>query len=325
MRIKFVCLLSLVCWTITGMAQERNTSEFIPGEQEIFIDSLKGERPGEFPSRWGLQSGTAEIMTFEHHPLIGFTASQTEIYPLFKKTDYLPEQFTLELEVYFHNLGNEGYTLFFNGRKFNFRINRDGIKTATDYVRRPQETLSGWRKVEVSFNQRALKIYYQGERLVNIPQLPERPTRLSLQALSHGARTQKYAMVRNIRIAKGGVPLYDRLIADGKLEVNAIHFDYNTATLQSASLPVIERLADMLRTHAEVRLGIEGHTDSDGEADFNQQLSEKRAEAVRDALTARQIPADRLTTKGWGESRPIADNDSPEGKALNRRVTFLLL
>ena len=68
---------------------------------------------------------------------------------------------------------------------------------------------------------------------------------------------------------------------------------------------------------------IEGHTDSDGEKGFNQELSEKRAAAVKDVLVESGIASSCLKTKGYGESRPVDYNSTPEGKANNRRVEFV--
>ena len=79
----------------------------------------------------------------------------------------------------------------------------------------------------------------------------------------------------------------------------------------------------MLSEHADVKVSIEGHTDSDGDADLNLKLSEERALTVMKQLESMGISADRLTSKGYGESKPFGPNDSPEGKAANRRVEFL--
>ncbi|MEZ4995502.1 MAG: OmpA family protein [Saprospiraceae bacterium] len=319
-------LLAGLFGSVYLFGQERKRTEFIPGKQEIFIDSLKHELLGEFPSRWDLRRGSAEIMRFENGNVIGITAGQTDIIPLMEEKDYLPERFTIELEVYFHNYGNEGYTIKFNDdNRYYFRINVDGISNRDGHVRRPKKDPVGWRKVEVSFNKRVLKVYYEGERLLNIPNMADRPTRMSIVALGHGASMEKYAMIRNIRIAEGGVPLYDRLITDGKLEMSNIHFDYNEARIKATSLPVIRSIAEMLLEHPDIRISIEGHTDSDGEADFNQRLSEQRAESVKAALVDLKVLQGRLLTKGWGESQPIADNQTDAGKAENRRVTFRML
>ena len=86
---------------------------------------------------------------------------------------------------------------------------------------------------------------------------------------------------------------------------------------------VINEIYELMIQHEEIKFSIEGHTDSDGEADFNQNLSEGRADAVKNLLVTMGIDAKRLTAKGHGESKPIGSNDTAEGKAANRRVEFI--
>lgn len=85
----------------------------------------------------------------------------------------------------------------------------------------------------------------------------------------------------------------------------------------------INYVAEMMKKHSELSFIIEGHTDSDGQDDFNQKLSEQRANTVKNTLVELGIDASRLTCAGYGESRPVSDNTTPEGKAANRRVEFV--
>ncbi len=303
--------------------QERKASDFIPGERIIFIDTLKRELMGEFPSKWDLKSGNVEVMKFEDKNVIGFTGGGT-IFPLIDKKEYLPEQFTVEFDCYFHNYGNEAYTVVFDKPSENITVRRDGIY-GRSINRAKEKNVNGWRHIAISFNRRSLKVYYNGERLYNKPNVKERPTSLSIKALRGGASKGKYAMIKNIRIAEGGVPLYDRLITEGKFVTNDIHFEYNKADLKSESWRTIFNVADMMKLHTDVNLRIEGHTDGDGSETYNMDLSQKRANAVMDALVKEGISRSRLSAKGFGESKPIASNSTNEGKALNRRVEFILV
>ena len=133
----------------------------------------------------------------------------------------------------------------------------------------------------------------------------------------------KQALIKNIRIAKGSKKLYDRIVADGKFVTRGILFDVNKATIKPESMGVINEIVKMMKAHEDLKLRIEGHTDSDGEKSFNQDLSEKRAAAVKDVLVESGIASSRLKTKGYGESKPVNDNSTPEGKANNRRVEFV--
>ncbi|WP_250453199.1 OmpA family protein [Caballeronia sp. ATUFL_M2_KS44] len=100
-------------------------------------------------------------------------------------------------------------------------------------------------------------------------------------------------------------------------------FDSDEATIRQGSLPALDRAATVLKRSMRPVL-IEGHTDNDGPLAYNQSLSQARAEAVARALIARGVPAERLTTKGMAYLRPIASNDTPQGRALNRRVELLV-
>ena len=101
-----------------------------------------------------------------------------------------------------------------------------------------------------------------------------------------------------------------------------IHFLTGSAELYEASKAGLDRLAEALLRHPSLRLEVGGHTDAVGKDEDNLALSERRAKAVYDYLILRGISADRLTYRGYGETRPIATNDTPEGRAQNRRTTL---
>jgi len=105
-----------------------------------------------------------------------------------------------------------------------------------------------------------------------------------------------------------------------------IYFDDDGDTIRAVSGPVLDQLAEIIRTLGPgVKVVVEGHTDDSGNAAYNLDLSHRRARAVVTYLKARGVPADRLDATGHGAARPLAPNDSPEGRALNRRVEFLLV
>ena len=95
--------------------------------------------------------------------------------------------------------------------------------------------------------------------------------------------------------------------------------------IQPSQYPALDGVAEVLKLNPELRIRIDGHTDSSGTAAFNQTLSEQRAEAVRDYLEEAGIDANRLETRGFGMSAPVADNDTPEGMASNRRCQLTIL
>lgn len=105
-----------------------------------------------------------------------------------------------------------------------------------------------------------------------------------------------------------------------------IQFAFNAAEILPASDGLLTEVANAIKEHAEIKkVAIHGHTDSDGEPSYNQELSQRRATAVLNWLKAHGVDGARLESKGFGESKPIAENDTPEGKEKNRRVEFLIV
>lgn len=103
-----------------------------------------------------------------------------------------------------------------------------------------------------------------------------------------------------------------------------VQFAFNSAEITGVAFQEMLGLLRFLREHPSTSAVIEGHTDSRGEADYNQQLSERRAQAVVEALSNSGIGRDRLTARGYGESKPVASNETEDGRAQNRRVTVVV-
>src|SRR3989344_1480153 len=97
-------------------------------------------------------------------------------------------------------------------------------------------------------------------------------------------------------------------------------FAFNKAELSAQAGPRLDKLANFLKQFPDRKLLIEGYTDSVGSDSYNQDLSDRRAQAVRDALVQRGVDTSRITARGYGKAHPVADNASPEGRAMNRRV-----
>lgn len=104
-----------------------------------------------------------------------------------------------------------------------------------------------------------------------------------------------------------------------------LHFKSGGSTIESSSYPMLSEVASYLKRKKDTNICIEGHTDDEGSATANLQLSQKRAEAVRNFLIKEGVPALRITTKGYGETKPIADNTTPEGRAKNRRTEIQIV
>lgn len=103
------------------------------------------------------------------------------------------------------------------------------------------------------------------------------------------------------------------------------YFDYNKSTIRPESRESLSKIAGVLKEYPKVRVQVEGHTDSIASEQYNQALSERRANAVRDTLIEFGVAPERIEAVGYGESRPVAPNDTPEGRADNRRTEFTIL
>jgi outer membrane protein OmpA-like peptidoglycan-associated protein len=129
--------------------------------------------------------------------------------------------------------------------------------------------------------------------------------------------------ITNVRIAKGAVPLYDRMMTDGKFITYGITFDVGKSVIKPESMGEINRIVTLMKDNPDLKFSVEGHTDATGNAASNQTLSEARSKAIVDKLVEMGIAKDRLQSAGKGQNNPIADNSTDEGRAKNRRVEFV--
>jgi OOP family OmpA-OmpF porin len=117
-----------------------------------------------------------------------------------------------------------------------------------------------------------------------------------------------------------GTPKGAKVDSRGCWVLRNLHFDLDKSEIKPESYPVLDEAVKVLKENPGLRVEIEGHTDSQGSAAYNQGLSERRADAVMRYMTGKGIDSSRLSTKGFGLTRPVADNATAEGRALNRRV-----
>lgn len=307
--------------------------DFIPGDKIIFEDNLQSEELGEFPSRWDLHSGNVEIARFGEEKVINLVDHGSEIFPLMNKENWLPEIFTVEFDAYYtspydyyeirlwnpgtgHNNEVNGELEYIYIYPFRAYMGSKGTQLDED----PEKNSDTWKHIALAFNKRSLKLYLDENRMINIPNVGGKPTGLSIVTRK---KSESKAMIKNIRIAEGGKKIYDRVMSEGKIITHGITFEVNKAVIKPESMGTINEIAKLMKENADINFSIEGHTDSDGAEDANQSLSEKRAEAVMHAMVEAGVDASRLTSKGWGETMPMDANETPEGKANNRRVEFL--
>lgn len=128
------------------------------------------------------------------------------------------------------------------------------------------------------------------------------------------------------RIAAPDGEVVERMLLDhGLFRTLALQFEFDRSTLLPIAEPTLDAIADVLRRHPELQLEIGGHTDDTGAAAYNRQLSQQRAEAVRESLLRRGAEPERLSAVGYGEDAPLLPNTSQTHRVLNRRVEFRLL
>ena len=313
-------------------------SDFVPGDEIFFEDLMDNEQMGEFPSMWDLKKGSAEIaMVNGKKAIVRDPGTATDIRPLMKEmNNYLPEKFTLEMDIRLQpRPGNQWYRMYFydaSGREvmeieFDNRVNYTlywrYTSTSGETVRgesKPAIDFEGWHHFAFSFNQRAFKIYLNGIRQGNIPNMVQPATFLysdfPMNSASGGALT-------NVRFAKGAVPLYDRMMSAGKFITYGITFDIGKSNIKPESMGEINRIVTLMTENPDLKFSVEGHTDNTGNAASNQTLSEARSKAIADKLTELGIASNRLASAGKGQNNPIADNATDEGRAKNRRVEFV--
>lgn len=108
------------------------------------------------------------------------------------------------------------------------------------------------------------------------------------------------------------------------VSLDGAHFDFDKATLKPEGMAKLDEAATVMTENASLTVGVEGHTDSVGSDAYNQKLSERRAQAAVDYLVSKGVDAARLQPTGYGESKPVASNDTAEGRAQNRRVDLVV-
>jgi outer membrane protein OmpA-like peptidoglycan-associated protein len=324
--------------------------DFVPGDRVLFYDDFEDEYVGNVPRRFDFKNGVMEVVESGGTQMLRISDNSAFALPL---PEDLPERFTIEFDAYSGDdwnsivlgtgpLKNEGgdYGCFHGGIEGHeaaiFKLGsffETGVvsKTGGSSAQQQNAHEQGIVPVRISVDGSYVKMYVGENRVANVPNADvQRTNRVLVMACGELAAEDDGSrgpiLIDNIRVAAGGrESMYEKLSADGRMALGGLLFDTGSATLRPESTPTLQDLARTMERHGDLRVRIEGHTDSTGDAEANRRLSEQRAQSVRAYLTANGLDGSRIEAQGFGADNPVADNGTPEGRQTNRRVELVRL
>jgi OmpA-OmpF porin, OOP family len=305
--------------------------EFIPGEKTIFYDDFSDMPPGEPPPHWKLRGPAAELRMGVGLRELWFptTGDETE---LTSGHVTIPKNFTFEVVV----APNPAYQSHFDwefqtatddnvlklhmeggGGYGTFPVNAE----AGEDIGQADPKVDQSKPIHVALwmQDGRLRVYENGERVIDANQVELK------QPIDHiHLETTGPIGFRSVRIAESAPDPAAVLAGSGKFVTHGIYFDTDSDVLKPESAPVIKAISNALYKNPGIKVEIDGYTDSTGDAAHNLDLSKRRAQAVMKVLVSQfGIDQSRLRSNGFGAAKPIASNDTAEGRAENRRVEFV--
>ena len=316
-----------------------NNYDFVPGDTVLFEDHFTDDQDGEFPSHWNLTKGQAVLNKMGDDLALMITdGNYAHVLPLMKTQSYFTDNFTVEYDIYangsypakvyyYQNPGQQGPNFNINISSIATEYNIYGIDGATDLASNMPPDIGGknfenkWHHIAVACKKQQLKVYVDQYRVLVVPHLPFAPVNIDIEGI--GDHT-KPIIIKNLRLAKGGnMNMLGKKFTDAKIITHGINFDVDKATIKPESMGTLNMIAQVLKDNPDLKFEVDGHTDNSGTAAHNLTLSQQRADAVITQLVSMGVDAGRITGKGFGDTKPIDDNNSLEGKANNRRVEFV--
>lgn len=342
--------------TIVNPSQETQVSlqafskyDFVPGEKVILFDDFSQDAIGDFPALW-TANAAGEINTLNIAPGHWLNLNSTDgNYFLLKKIDF-PKNFIIEFDIVPKKTGgriaaglllygedkmkemdvnphpgNSGIMISIEKANWNtwgYKSGESNMITGSSTVN-PVET-EKLNHVIIWVQNRRVRIYHKSAKVLDMPTNLYDGTQLNRLCfrLSRGASCGSY--ISNLRITDASPDMRSKLLTEGKLVSYGIYFDVNKDVVKPESYGTLKNIADVLTENPSVKIKIIGHTDADGADAANLDLSKRRAASVKNELVKTfGIDAGRIETDGKGEVQPVAPNDTPSNKALNRRVEFI--
>lgn len=323
--------------------------DFVTGDKVILYEDFSQDAIGDFPALWTTnKSGEINTLNIAQGNWLNLNATEGNWWFL-KPIDF-PKNFIVEFDVVPKKEGGRyavGVTLY-GESSFKEMSDPNSCKTGlvvavskygweTEGLKSGQPKITGNSQLNpvseekvnhviIWVQNRRVRIYHAGEKVLDMPTNLYEDSKFSRLAfeLYRGASCGSY--VTNIKITSAAPDTRNKLLTEGKLVTYGIYFDVNKDIVKPESYGTLNDIAKTLNEVPEVKVKIVGHTDSDGKDADNLDLSKRRAIAVKNELVKSfGVNGDRLSTDGMGESQPVAPNDTPTNKALNRRVEFIKL
>lgn len=309
----------------TGTATSNVGADFTPGTRVIFADNFSSDEIGNFPRAFTLKSGNMEVADVGGTRFLRSTS-----YGEFDITlpEVLPDRFTIEFDASLPTAWRQQIIFTDNDNINHIEIGRggggfwgpDNYAVESSVASDPGNAVF---PVKIMGDGQYVKVYMNGTRVANAPNAALGRSR-RIRFLTHAGNGDDRALFGNFRIAAGGKDLYSALNESGHVATEGVYFATGSDKLTPESAPALKQIGDMLAAHPDLRLSIEGHTDNVGAAAANQTLSSARAASVRNYLVSTfGIDTSRLSSQGYGSTRPVSDNTTEAGRQKNRRVELV--